>query len=161
MGGKWPYSCCFVGCCFQELFSTARRILVKFTSSFSSLHFFSVHMVHPYISINTTAAWKKSSFILSNRSDYYIINSISIVVYVFARHILTSLSVDEIRLTRYVNLSTNFRRPSFRMEMAPSRLRHMFSVYFYCIHMKTNVSSCLLQAMQQRFGFGRCICKKR
>ena len=28
MGGKWPYSCCFVGCCFQDLFNIARSILV-------------------------------------------------------------------------------------------------------------------------------------
>ena len=23
MGGRWPYSCCLVGCCPQDLFSTA------------------------------------------------------------------------------------------------------------------------------------------
>ena len=28
MGGRWPYSCCFVGCCLQDLFSIARSILV-------------------------------------------------------------------------------------------------------------------------------------
>ena len=28
MRGKWPYSCCFVKCCFQDLFKTARSILV-------------------------------------------------------------------------------------------------------------------------------------
>ena len=28
MGGKWPYSCCFVGCCLQDLFNIARSILV-------------------------------------------------------------------------------------------------------------------------------------
>ena len=28
MGGKWPYSHCFVWCCFQDLFKTARCILV-------------------------------------------------------------------------------------------------------------------------------------
>ena len=27
-GGKWPYSCCFVGCYLQDLFNTARSILV-------------------------------------------------------------------------------------------------------------------------------------
>ena len=25
--GKWPYSCCFVGCCFQDLFKTECSIL--------------------------------------------------------------------------------------------------------------------------------------
>ena len=28
MGGKWPYSWCFVGCCLQDLFNIARSILV-------------------------------------------------------------------------------------------------------------------------------------
>ena len=28
MGGRWPYSCCFVRCCLQDLFSIARSILV-------------------------------------------------------------------------------------------------------------------------------------
>ena len=27
MGGRWPYSWCFVGCCLQDLFNIARRIL--------------------------------------------------------------------------------------------------------------------------------------
>ena len=28
IGVKWPYSCCFVGCCLQDLFNIARSILV-------------------------------------------------------------------------------------------------------------------------------------
>ena len=28
MGGRWPFSWCFVGCCRQDLFNTARNILV-------------------------------------------------------------------------------------------------------------------------------------
>ena len=28
MGGRWPYSCCFVGCCLQELFNIACSIFV-------------------------------------------------------------------------------------------------------------------------------------
>ena len=28
MGGTWPYSWCFVGCCHQDLFNIARNILV-------------------------------------------------------------------------------------------------------------------------------------
>ena len=27
MSGRWPYSCCFVGCCLQDLFNTALSIL--------------------------------------------------------------------------------------------------------------------------------------
>ena len=28
IGGKWQYNCCFVGCCFQDLFKAVRSILV-------------------------------------------------------------------------------------------------------------------------------------
>ena len=28
MGGRWPYSWCFVGCCLQDLFNIARSILM-------------------------------------------------------------------------------------------------------------------------------------
>ena len=28
MGGRWPYSYCFVGCCLQDLFNIAHSILV-------------------------------------------------------------------------------------------------------------------------------------
>ena len=28
MSGRWPYSCCFMGCCLQDLFIIASRILV-------------------------------------------------------------------------------------------------------------------------------------
>ena len=32
---------------------------------------------------------------------------------------------------------------------------------FVCVHVEINASCCLLQVMQQGFGLGRCICKKR
>ena len=28
MGGKWPYSCCFIGCCLQDFFNIACNILL-------------------------------------------------------------------------------------------------------------------------------------
>ena len=49
--GRWPYNWCFVGCCLQDLFKTARRILVWLPSSFFSSRLVSVHEVHPYSSI--------------------------------------------------------------------------------------------------------------
>ena len=45
--GKWPYSCCFGGCCFQDLFNIARSILVQSLSSFYSVCFVIVCVVHP------------------------------------------------------------------------------------------------------------------
>ena len=54
---RWSYSYCFVEFCFQDLFNIARSILVQFLSSFFSTHFVSVHVMHPYSRIGTTAAW--------------------------------------------------------------------------------------------------------
>ena len=59
MGARWPYSWCLVGCCLQDLFNIAHKILVKLPSSFFSNRLVSVRVVHPYSSIDTTAAWKK------------------------------------------------------------------------------------------------------
>ena len=50
MGGKWPYSCCFVGCCLHDLLNIARSNLAQFPSSFFSIGFVSVHVVHSYSS---------------------------------------------------------------------------------------------------------------
>ena len=77
MGDRWPYSWCLVGCCRQDLFNIARSILVKLPSSFFSSRLVSVQVVHPYSSIDTTAAWKKLSFILSVRSDFHMIYCLS------------------------------------------------------------------------------------
>ena len=50
MGGRCPYSYCFVGCCLQDLFNITRSILVELPSSFFSTCLVSVHIVHPYSS---------------------------------------------------------------------------------------------------------------
>ena len=59
MGGKWTYSCCFVGRDLQDLFNIVRSILVELPLSFFLIRLVSVHVVHPYISIDPTVAWKK------------------------------------------------------------------------------------------------------
>ena len=56
MGGRWPYSYCFVGCCFQDLFNITRSIFVP--SSLFSIRLVTVQVVHPYSNMDTTAAWK-------------------------------------------------------------------------------------------------------
>ena len=58
MGCRWPYSCCFVGCCLEDLLNIARSVLVQIPSSLFSIRSFSVHVVHPYSSTDTNAAWK-------------------------------------------------------------------------------------------------------
>ena len=129
MEGKWLYICCFVGCCFQDLFYIACSIFMQFPSGFFFICFDSVHVVHSYSSIDITAVLKKFCFILLASSDLHMIKSLLIAVHVFARHILISLSVDEMLLPRYVNLTTDFREPPFREEMAPSGLKLMYSVW--------------------------------
>ena len=59
MGGRWPYSWCFVGCCILDLFNIAHRILVQFPYSFFFIRKASVHVVHPYNRTDTSAAQKK------------------------------------------------------------------------------------------------------
>ena len=46
--------------------------------------------VHPYSSIDTTAAWKKLRFILSVRSDFHMIESLSIAVHAFVSRVSMS-----------------------------------------------------------------------
>ena len=74
--------------------------------------------MHSYSSIDTTSAWKKLRFILLDRSDFHMIDNLSIAV----------LSVDETLLPRYVNLSTNFSDPPFRVIISTPWLKHMYSV---------------------------------
>ena len=52
-------------------------------------------MVHPYISIDTMAAWKKLSFIVSVGSDFHTTDSLAIAVHAFASRVSMSVSVDE------------------------------------------------------------------
>ena len=119
MGGKWPYSCCFVGCCLQDLFNIARRILVKLPSSFFSIRSVSVNVVHPFSNIDTTTAWTKLRFLLSFRSDFHMTDIQSLAVHAFASRVLMSVSVDKTLLPKKVNLSTSFRELPFSMEMSP------------------------------------------
>ena len=58
------------------------------------MRFVSVHVVHPYSRIETTAAWEKLRFILSVRSDFQMTDSLSIAVNAFTSHVLMSVSVD-------------------------------------------------------------------
>ena len=114
MGGKWPYSCSFVRRCFQDLFKMVCHILVLFPSS--SMCFVSIYVVHPYSCTDTATACKKSHFILSDKSNFHTIANLLIAVHAFVRHILTSLSVDETLLLRYVNFSTNLSKCKYNFK---------------------------------------------
>ena len=83
-----------------------------------------------YISTEKDTAWKNSQFILSKRSDFHIVDSLSIRVHALPNAFckLTSLPVDKILLLRYMNWSTGFRGLLFNEEMAPFYLKCMNSV---------------------------------
>ena len=42
IGGRWPYSCCFVECSLNDFYTIARSILVKLPSSFFSIRLVSI-----------------------------------------------------------------------------------------------------------------------
>ena len=67
------------------------------------MHFASVHIVNLYSNIDPVTVRKKYRFILSDKSDFHMIDNLSIAVYAFARSTLTSLSEDDVLLSRYVN----------------------------------------------------------
>ena len=52
-------------------------------SNFFSNRLVSIQVVHPFSSIDTTAAWKKLHFIFSVRSDFHMIDSLSIAVHIY------------------------------------------------------------------------------
>ena len=108
-GGRWPYSCCFVGCFFLDLVNIAYINLVQSPSSFFYLRLASVHVVHPYSRIDKTSAWKKLHFILWDRSDFHVIDNPWIAIHAFTRCMLIQFSVTETLLPKYVNLSADFR----------------------------------------------------
>ena len=56
--------------------------------------------MHPYSSIDTTTAWKKLRFILSGRSDFHMIDNLSIAVRAFVSRVSMSFFVDETLLPR-------------------------------------------------------------
>ena len=97
MGGRWLNSCCFMECCLQDLFTIARSILVQLPSSFFSVRFISVYVVYPYSCIDTIPAWKKLSFILSDRSDFHMTDILSIPIHTFACCVLVPWSVQNLR----------------------------------------------------------------
>ena len=77
--------------------------------------FVSVHVVHPFSSTDTVTARNNLPFVLSDRSNFHMTDNLLMAFHAFA---LTSLSVEEILLPRYVNLSNNFRGLPLRLDMS-------------------------------------------
>ena len=68
------------------------------------------------------------STLLSERSDFWMVDNQSITVHDFSMHMLTSLSVDKILLPRYVN---KFKRLEFNVDMTNLNVK---TVLFQKIH---------------------------
>ena len=107
----------------------------------------------------TTAAWKKLHSVLLDSSDFHVIDNLSMAVHGFARHILMSLSVDEMLLPRYMKVSTNFREPPFRGKMSPSWLKHLHFILSAFTWRPLPPAACS-RLCSKGISLGRCICKK-
>ena len=67
MGGRWPYSCIFFGCCFQEMLLIARSTLTLLPSNFFSNRFVRVHTIvptQPLLSSNTVLLHQKNEIFI-------------------------------------------------------------------------------------------------
>ena len=73
------------------------------------MHFASVHVAYPYTSIDTATVWKTSRLFSSARTDFCMIDNLSIAVHTFTGRVVISLLIDGILQPRYVNWSSNFR----------------------------------------------------
>ena len=69
MSSRWLYSCCFVGCCFQDFFNIAHRILVQLP--FFSLYAYSMSKRCIHTVVWTRLQLGKKRFILSDWSDFH------------------------------------------------------------------------------------------
>ena len=77
------------------------RERVLFPSSFFFMHFVIEHVVLPCSSTDSDTALKKSRFILSDSSDFHMIDNLPRAFQAFAMCVLTARSVDEILQPRY------------------------------------------------------------
>ena len=71
---------------------------------------------------------KKLHFISLDKSNFHITDNLLIAAHTFASRILMPFSVDKMLLPRYVNFFTDFREPTFSMEMSPFLSKHIYSV---------------------------------
>ena len=129
-----------------------------------SMRLVSVHEVLAYSSMDTTAAWKKLRFILSDRSDFHMTDSLSITDHAFASRVLMSLSVDDTLLPKLVNLSSSFKEPPVRVEISFHWfwfwLKHTYSILSVMTGRSIPPPVSSRQA-SRRLAWGGCIFLKR
>ena len=113
----------------------ARSILVQLPSSFFfTQRLLGVHVMHPYSSMDTTAAWNKLCFVLS---DLYMNDSISVAFHAFAIRILMRRFRGEIVL-QFLGVTSSGENVSSLI------LIKSYVLYFVCIGMEAYTASCFL-----------------
>ena len=122
MGGKQLYSCCFVG--LPGLIQKQHEILLySFHIAFSPSIFLNSKRCN-----HTRVLTRLQFFIFAERSEFHVVVNLSIAIHTLPMCIMTSLSVNEILLPRYMSWSSNLWGSSFNEEMASSCLKPNNSV---------------------------------
>ena len=75
------------------------------------------------VSLTQQQLGRNPVFFSLERSDFHMINNLSIAIHTFVKYMLASLSVDERLLSRYVNLSIYFIGLPLKVKTAPSRFK--------------------------------------
>ena len=110
-----------------DLFNIARNIIVQLPTSSFSLST-SLRCIHIVVWIWPVLG--KNCVFLSDRSDFHMTVNLSIALHAPPISVLMSLSVDEMLLSRYLNLSSSSREPLFSVEKSP---------FFSCVHIKVYI----------------------
>ena len=109
---------------------------------------FCTSMVQLYCSTDMATAWENSGFVLSEWSQFHMVDNLSIMVHILLKCVMTSHGVDAILLQRYMNWFTYFRGLPFNEVMEPYRLIYMNSIFSEF----TYRPMLLLLTMQQKLG---------
>ena len=76
--------------------------------------------MQPYNSTDASTAWINSLFVLSEKSDFHMVDNLLIAVHASPMRMLISLSVDKLLLMRYMIWTTNFKALPYKEEIVPS-----------------------------------------
>ena len=125
MEGKWPSSCCFVGCGLSEFFKTGRTIL-----AYNSCISLESQVVQLYVCTDMVTGWKISCFIFSEIWFSYD-QQLSMIVPTFHWLFLSPPSVDVILRPMHMSWSNNFRGFAFKIQMALSSFKHRYCIYLH------------------------------
>ena len=126
MGDKWPDSWCFLKWFFHDLF----QMHALFFLSFFCKRFVYDKVVQSYSITDTTSASNISRFILSEKSDFSMVNKMAITVYIFSMHVGTTLTVDEILQPTYMNCFTDFWGLPFREKFSTIFIKNSGTLFY-------------------------------